>query len=143
MVKSFMLHHQADFNRRTFLKSVTWGTGGLVACPLQRVAGGGEPPTAGKRPSEPRMTLAIETSMFRHPAPDAFALIRKAGYRFVELGGRHFHAAARSKQTLDRLRSELKDADLTPVAAFIVHQISSTDATRRRADPRVSAEATR
>ena len=119
-------------DRRTFLKSVTLGTGGLVACLLQRLAGGGEPSTAGKRPFEPRMTLAIETSMFRQPAPDAFALIRKAGYRFVELGGRHLNAAARSKQTLDRLRSELKDADLTPVAAFIVHQTSSTDETRRQ-----------
>ena len=119
-------------NRRTFLKSVTWGTGAFVAFPLERLAGGGEPPPAGKKPLEPRMTLAIETSMFRHPAPDAFALIRKAGYRFVELGGRHFHAAARSKQTLNRLRSELKDADLTPVAAFIVHQISTTDQTRRQ-----------
>jgi len=120
-------------NRRTLLKSVTLGTGGLVAFPLCRLAGGGEPKAAGKKPVEPRMTLAIETSMFRrHPVPEAFALIRKAGYRFVEMGGRHFHAAARSKQTLDRLRSELKHADLTPVAAFIVHQISSTDQTRRQ-----------
>ena len=116
--------------RRTLLKSVTLGTGGLVAFPLHRLAGGGEP---GRKPVEPRMTLAIETSMFRrHPAPEAFGLIRKAGYRFVELGGRHFHAAARSKQALGRLRSELKDAGLTPVAAFIVHQISSTDETRRQ-----------
>ena len=116
--------------RRTLLKSVTLGTGGLVAFPLCRLAGGGEP---GRKPVEPRMTLAIETSMFRrHPAPEAFGLIRKAGYRFVELGGRHFHAAARSKQALGRLRSELKDAGLTPVAAFIVHQVSSTDQTRRQ-----------
>ena len=114
-------------DRRTVLKTAALAAGGILGFPI------GRPSAAAGKTAESRMTLAVETSMFRrHPAPEAFALIRKAGYRFVELGGRHFHAAARSKEGLARLKTELADADLTPVAAFIVHQISSSDEARRQ-----------
>ena len=119
-------------DRRTLLKSVALGAGGLVGFRAGRTAVGGEAGRSDGPPGAPRMTLAVETSMFhRHPAAEALALIREAGFRYVELGGGHFHAAAGSRESLGRLGTEFQKAGLTPVAAFIVHGISSTDENHR------------
>ena len=126
-------------NRRTLLKGAALGTAGVLGISGRRLARGREPaPAAGETPKS-RMTLAVETSMFGRRsvptadwAPEAFEMIRKAGFRFVELGGRHLRAAAGSRESVARLRRQLKDAGVSPVAAFIVHGIASSDEKQRQ-----------
>jgi len=116
-------------DRRRFLGTLTMGAG-LSPLLAGRRARGGE---AGSGEARPRFTSAIETSMFgRHRAPEVFDMIRQAGYRFVELGGAHFPAADASAESVAGLRRQLGDAGLTPVAAFIVHGISSAEEARRK-----------
>jgi sugar phosphate isomerase/epimerase len=63
----------------------------------------------------------------RHRPAEAFRLIREAGFRFVELGGAHFPAAEATLQSVAELQRQLADAGLTPIAAFIVHPLASSD----------------
>ncbi|MBI4606460.1 MAG: sugar phosphate isomerase/epimerase [Planctomycetes bacterium] len=131
-------------DRRTFLGSLLVGAGlsPLLASRRARgaegskgVAGaagaGGAGQAAGEAP--PRLTLSVETSMFgRYGTPEAFEMVREAGFRFVELGGAHFPAAEASPEAIAALRRQLGGAGLTPVAAFVVHGTASADEARRK-----------
>jgi myo-inositol catabolism protein IolH len=68
----------------------------------------------------------------RHKAAEAFAMIRRAGYHFVELGSPHLRSTEMSGEDLKSLQKQLADAGLTAFTAFIVHPISSPDEQHRR-----------
>ena len=120
-------------DRREFLKRAALG-GGLAAWSGRRSALAREAAAAKKTTTEPRMKLAVETSMFhRHQPPAVFRMIRESGLRFVELGGAHFNAASIAPPEVAELRRQLDDAGLTPVGAFIVHPVAADDDNGRKA----------
>jgi len=119
------------FHRRTFLKLAACQTGGLAALLASPIPGEAAPAPPGRAGAPFR--LALDTTMFpRQKAPEAFAMIRRAGYRFVELGPPHLRSQEISVEDLKTLQKQLADAGLTAVTAFIVHPISSPDEQQRR-----------
>ena len=119
-------------SRRTFVKLAAWKTSGLAAL-LTCQATGKAAPVQSPGFAEAPFRLALDTTMFsRHKAREAFRMIRRAGYRFVELGPPHFHSTDISAQDLKDLQKQLADAGLTAVTAFIVHCMSSPDEHRRQ-----------
>lgn len=116
------------FHRRTLLKLAACQIGGLLASHAVAEA---EPTPSGRTGGPFR--LAVDTTMFhRHKTAETFAMIRRAGYRFVELGSPHLRSTEMSSEDLKDLRKQLSDAGLTAVTAFIVHPISSPDEKQRR-----------
>lgn len=120
-------------DRRTFLQGAALAAGAGLG--LARMAGAAGP----EGPAGPRMTLSIETDVFRRRGRTAaFAAIRAAGYHFVELKARDREGpyipltGAASDASLAQLRRELGDAGLTPIAAFVVHHLASEDEPKRR-----------
>jgi myo-inositol catabolism protein IolH len=115
-------------SRRNLLKGVAGGVGGLWVGAVRRVADAAEPPAA-KKP----MTLSVDSTMFgRHKRPEVWGMIRTAGYRYVEVGISHFRSHEIDSASVEKLRTELSDAGLHPVAAFIVHRFSSPDEAMRQ-----------
>jgi myo-inositol catabolism protein IolH len=85
------------------------------------------------------MTLSLATDLFRHQdRHEAFVMIREAGYRFVELKGQGRTGpympvgGEKTEESLKQLKGELADAGLTPIAAFIVYGIGSSNEKKRR-----------
>ena len=117
-------------NRRYFINHLAWGAGLLSASSSQqaqnKVSSSTDQATAPFR-------LAIHTGMFRrYRGAQAYAKIREAGYRYVELSGGQIRAAANSTQAANRLKQQLSDAGLQAVAAFVVHRIAGTDESDRK-----------
>ena len=120
------------FHRRSFLKLAACQTGGLAALPASGVAAEAAPEESARSAGGP-FRLAVDTTMFhRHKTPEAFAMIRRAGYRFVELGSPHLRSTEMSGEDLKSLQKQLTGAGLTAFTAFIVHPISSPDEQHRR-----------
>ena len=120
------------FHRRSLLKLAAYETGGLAALTASRMTAEAAPEESARSAGRP-FRLAVDTTMFhRHKAPGAFAMIRRAGYRFVELGSPHLRSTEMSDEDLRSLQRQLADAGLTAVTAFIVHSVSSPDEQHRR-----------
>jgi myo-inositol catabolism protein IolH len=120
-------------NRRTFLKGATLAAG--CGFGIARAA----ETTSNDRGTPARMTLSIETDVFRNlTRTEAFTAIREAGYRFIEIKARDRSGpylpltTAASDELLAQWKWELGDAGLTPIAVFIVHHLASSDEPKRR-----------
>jgi myo-inositol catabolism protein IolH len=134
----------AMFHRRTLLKLAGWPAiqwdismshrwlGGLAALLASRATREATPAESARSQAGP-FRLAVDTTMFHRPkAPEAFAMIHRAGYRLVELGSPHLRSTEMSGDDLKNLQKQLADAGLVAVTAFIVHSMSSPDEQHRQ-----------